>query len=41
MSVDQQIRGIGGCFELVSCIGSGTTISISVPLAPEEEDADV
>jgi signal transduction histidine kinase len=41
MSVEQQIRGIGGTFDLVSSLGTGTTIWISVPLEPQEEEADV
>jgi signal transduction histidine kinase len=38
-SVEQQIRGIGGAFELVSHVGEGTRAIITAPLEPEEDAA--
>ena len=35
LSVEQQIRGIGGTFEIVSSIGEGTRATITVPLEPQ------
>jgi signal transduction histidine kinase len=39
LSVEQQIRGIGGSFELVSTLGEGTRAAITVPLDCEKDDA--
>lgn len=36
LSVEQQVRGIGGVFELVSSVGEGTRATITVALEPEE-----
>lgn len=40
LSVEQQIRGIGGTFELVSVIGEGTRATITVPCNQEKDTAD-
>lgn len=39
ISVEQQIRGIGGSFEIVSRVGEGTRVTITVPLDPEKRAA--
>ena len=39
ISVEQQIRGIGGSFDIVSRAGDGTRAIITVPLEPEGEAA--
>jgi signal transduction histidine kinase len=39
LSVEQQIRGIGGSFELVSTVGEGTRAAITVPLDRNKDDA--
>ncbi|MCC5787972.1 MAG: hypothetical protein JJU33_14865 [Phycisphaerales bacterium] len=36
LSVEQQIRGIGGVFELVSNVGEGTRATVTVALQPEK-----
>lgn len=41
LSVEQQIRAIGGTFHIVSTKREGTRASIVMPLAPESEPTDV
>ena len=36
LSVEQQIRGIGGEFDIVSEIGAGTRVTITAPTTPEK-----
>lgn len=37
LSVEQQIRGIGGFFDIVSEIGDGTRATIMIPVEPEKD----
>ncbi|MFU8828679.1 MAG: sensor histidine kinase, partial [Phycisphaerales bacterium] len=40
LSVDQQVRGIGGTFELVSELEEGTRATVTVPLERRERESD-